>query len=535
MKTIILTCTICTLLVSNTLFSQLEWGVSFGDVFYERSKEILIDNSGNSYMIGEFSGNVDLDPGVGSDVHSTLNSYGGYISKLDPSGNFIWAKSFTSASGVCSVNSFCIDNLGNIYLTGFFSGIVDFDPGSSIVSLNGGIGNGLFILKLDSSGNFIWAKQSSTVANSGNVIGHSIDHDTFGNIVVGGSFSSSQAVDFDPGPGIENLISTGSSLQDIFILKLDSNGDFIWVNKFGGVGDDRYLEIAIDNADNIAATGIFYDTVDFDPSGLIYNLIAPSNDRNVVVLKLDSNGNFVWAGSIGNFAGDYIDPSDIAFDNSNEIVVSGSYAGSIDFDTGASTVIMSSNGATDGFVLKLDAAGNYLWSNTIGGNDQDEVNSIDFDNTNNIYLAGVFMSTVDFDSGTSTSNLTATGVFDGFVLKTNSSGIYMNAFSLGGTGITNPSQIKLDNSGNIFLCGSFSETCDLDPSVGTVSYTSNGDFDSFACKLQSVVSINELELSQKKLVKIVDYLGRECEPVYNQPLIYIFEDGSTQRVYKVNF
>lgn len=531
MKTRILLSSIFTLLVSNMLLSQLQWGISFGGDFYDSSEEIVIDNSGNSYIIGEFKGTVDFDPGIGSDIHTALGTYAGYISKLDPSGNFIWAKPFMSSTpfSACRVNSVCLDDAGNLCLTGNFTGTVDFDPGPSIVDLTAGVSGGMFILKLDPSGGFIWVNQ---VGDGGDVHGYSIKHDSFDNIIIGGVFLSTQPVDFDPGPGITNLISSNADF-DIFVLKLDSNGNFIWVDKFGGPGYDNSTVIAIDDSDDIVVTGIFQDTVDFDPSNLTYDLTAPVNGHNVFVLKLDSNGDFVWAGSIGNIAGDYIEPYDIAFDDLNDVVLSGGYAGTIDIDPGALTVSIASNGATDGFILKLDAAGNYMWAHSIGGSGEDVVTSIDFDNSNNMYSTGYFGSSVDFNSGIGTSIMSASGIVDGFVLKTNTNGDYIDAFSFEGTGATIPFQINLDDFENIHLCGGFTETFDVDPSAATLSFTSNGNYDSFTCKFQSLVSINELEISSKLLVKVVDYLGRECEPVNNKPLIYIFDDGSTQRVIKL--
>lgn len=120
----------------------------------DSSKGISVDDSGNIYTIGNFYGTVDFDPGSGSFY---LTSHGGsdiFISKLDSNGNFVWAKSMGGVSNDSGLG-ISIDNSGNIYTIGSFTGTVDFDPDLGGFNLTGG---GVFFGKLDSYGNFLWAK-----------------------------------------------------------------------------------------------------------------------------------------------------------------------------------------------------------------------------------------------------------------------------------------------------------------------------------------------------------------------------------------
>jgi hypothetical protein len=198
-----------------------------------------------------------------------LTSAGGvniFISKLDASGNFIWAKSMGGLLDSYA-NFIAVDGFGNVYTTGAFYGMADFDPGTGTYNLTSLGNTDIFLSKLDSSGNFIWAKRTgSTQQDQGNCI----IADTLGNIYISGFFTG--IVDFDPGAGIVNLSSAGSA--DIFILKLNTSGNFIWARNLGGSSVDESSSLTSDPFGNIYITGDFQAIADFDPAPGIYNLTS---------------------------------------------------------------------------------------------------------------------------------------------------------------------------------------------------------------------------------------------------------------------
>ncbi|HOZ31121.1 MAG TPA: SBBP repeat-containing protein, partial [Bacteroidales bacterium] len=126
-----------------------------------------------------------------------------------------------------SGNSISTDALGNIYITGSFSGTADFDPSASTYNLTSAGSGDIFIQKLDASGNFVWAKVMGETYDD---IGYSISTDASGNSYITGYFF--ETVDFDPSEGTYNLISVGA--RDIFIQKLDASGNFVWAKAMGG-------------------------------------------------------------------------------------------------------------------------------------------------------------------------------------------------------------------------------------------------------------------------------------------------------------
>ena len=141
--------------------------------------------------------------------------------------------------------------------------------------------------------NFVWAKQMG----GGNFdVGSGVALDGSGNVYTTGFFRGT--ADFDPGAGVFDLTSTSAGFEDIFVSKLDSNGNFVWAKKMGGTGGDGAHSVAVDGSGNVYTTGFFSGTADFDPGPGTFNLTSAGFNA-IFVSKLDSNGNFVWAKQMG--------------------------------------------------------------------------------------------------------------------------------------------------------------------------------------------------------------------------------------------
>uniref|UniRef100_UPI0040490DB3 T9SS type A sorting domain-containing protein n=3 Tax=Flavobacterium sp. TaxID=239 RepID=UPI0040490DB3 len=369
--------------------------------------------------------------------------------------NFEWAKIFgTNVLGGGHGTNVTTDSMGNIYSTGYFNGTFDFDPNENVYNLNSSGTNSIFISKLDSDGNFVWVK--TIIGGSGS----SIQTDLNGNIYVTGYFSGSQ--DFNPNEGFFNLTSVGES-ENIFILKLDSSGNFIWAKSIAGESKYYGDRIRIDSNGYIYTVGVYSGTVDFDPSDdAVFNLTSDGSGLNLFVIKLDSNGGFVWVKTI---VGDFEDlVFSVIVDSFDNIYTTGYYQGTVDFDPSESNFSLSSAGAFDIFIFKLDSLGNFIWAKSIGGVSTDLSTSIDLDTFGNIYCTGFFEGTVDFDPNDSVFNLTSAGQQDGFVLKINSSGNFIWAKKISGSSQVMGLSISVDSYGNIFTTGNMDGIVDFDPS-----------------------------------------------------------------------
>ncbi len=175
---------------------------------------------------------------------------------------------------------------------------------------------------------------------------NSIIVDNGGNVFATGQFALS--ADFDPGSGVYNLTSAGT--DDIFILKLNTNGDFVWAKNMGGAGSDAGLSITLDKENHICTTGGFNQTVDFDPGAGNFDL-SSSGLNDVYVATYDTAGNFLTAVEFGGTGSDF--GLHVAIDAQNNIFVTGGFSGTVDFDPGVGVSDISSDGGSDIFILKL--------------------------------------------------------------------------------------------------------------------------------------------------------------------------------------
>ncbi|MDG1475660.1 MAG: T9SS type A sorting domain-containing protein [Vicingaceae bacterium] len=472
------------LLSSNLLMAQdanYDWSTSFGATAnaQDYSHYIHVDDAGNVYTTGVFYGTIDFDPGAGV-ANLTATIFDVFVSKLDASGNFVWAKNF-GGSSTNTAHSIYVDAAENVYLTGSFNGTIDFDPGTGTNNISTNGNYDIFVSKLDANGDFVWAKSfGSTAADEG----HSISVDAGGNVYTTGGFRGT--VDFNPGAGTNNLVSTNTTQPDIFVSKLDASGNFVWAKSFGGLGLDQGKSIHIDNAGNVYTTGQFVATVDFNPGAGTDNLVS-NGVGDVFVSKLDANGDFVWAKGLGGASSELANSIDV--DASGNVYTTGSFTATADFNPGAGTDNLISNGATDIFISKLDSNGDFVWAKGMGGTDNDLAFSLRIDGAGNAYSTGRFNGTVDFNPGAGTDNLISNGATDIFISKLDVNGDFVWAKSIGGTGSEEGKSIDVDGSGNIYATGSYYNTVDFDPGAGVSNLTSNGSADIFVVKLSCVIDV----------------------------------------------
>lgn len=393
------------------------WAKNIGAVgSITNPRGIAMDITGNVYVTGYYDTIVDFDPGPGIFNLTPNGSNDVFILKLNSTGNFVWAKNFGGSNAGVGPESITIDLAGKIYITGGFGGNVDFDPNAGISNLNSGSTGATFISKLDTSGNFIWAKciTGSSIYNRG----FDIAYDSFGNVYTTGHFWGD--CDFDPGPGTYTLDPPPSQFSDasVFISKLDASGNFIWAKKLGrkpyGVYDG--YSIAIDASDNVYTTGS-YEVGDFDPGPGTYTLSC-SGPYNSFISKLDPSGNFIWAKCVG---GKSVGKS-IAIDAMKNVYTMGTFEYSTDFDPGVGTFSLTgaNNPNPNVFILKLDSIGNFQWAgSSYGYVDCYTSSALSIDAFGNVFATGTIHGSVnDVDLNSATYNLATVGNgTQSFVLK----------------------------------------------------------------------------------------------------------------------
>jgi hypothetical protein len=343
---------------------NFSWAKKFGDGTDEdRGNAITVDAVGNVYTTGSFKGTIDFDPGGGI-ANITADYIDVFISKLDVSGNYVWAK---KVGGVFTDIGYgiVVDEAGYVYTAGHFRGNnCDYDPGPGLFYLNTFGDSDQFVLKLDSSGNFVWARQVTSPAVYFSYA-YSLAVDTSGNIYTTGGFHGT--VDFDPGAGVFNMTAQGYT--DAFVCKLNSSGDFVWSKIIGGCQIDDYgYSIAVDKCGGVYSSGVFQYIGDFDPGTGTYNLQS-AGGTDVYISKLNSAGNFVWAKRVGSGYNDY--GIGVAVDTSGNIYTTGQFEGGVDFDPGTGIYNLTSAGLSDIFVSKLNQS---VWNGSASNTWSDPAN-----------------------------------------------------------------------------------------------------------------------------------------------------------------
>ncbi|WP_395046794.1 T9SS type A sorting domain-containing protein [Flavobacterium sp.] len=453
---------------SITTFAQapaLEWVKQVGSNGNEQLNLNTIDNNGNVFTAGTYTNSGNL-----------------VITKYDTNGLVLWTKTI---GGNVKPADIKVDPVGNIILVGEFSSLVDFDPSSSAV-FNLGIQNVTsplfnFILKLDTSGNFIYAKEIGGTPRS-------ICIDAGENIYLTGTFSNSK--DFDPSPTITNNFTSFDGYS-IFITKLNNNAQFVWnkvigkttasTSGFGYCGGNKIMN---DANNNVVVTGHFSDDVDFDPGTgtAAYTSGGTAHTRNPFVLKLNVAGDFVWAKFFNS--NEMSESNDMDFDSNGNIYTTGTARGFMDFDSGSGTLYLSHSYQVIPYVSKMDTNGNIIWAKQIFATDNGvDLNSIQIDDNGNIFSFGRFKHTVSYNTTTGSGTATTAGftVYNVFLTALNASGNLVSFNHFGGSDMTFPNKMILKNN-NIYVSGFFSNNVDFDFSATVNSLTSVGMRDNYIAK-----------------------------------------------------
>lgn len=397
------------------------------------------------------------------------------MSNFVASQTFEWAKKIGGMDND-EISAITSDNAGNIYVIGKFASTADFDPSPALYHQTS---QGLFdayVAKYNDQGALIWAKQFMGL---GAVQGTAIIVDNSGNVYAGGAFEGT--ADFDPANAVAyNLTSNGA--DDAFVVKLDTDGNFVWANSFGGTSYDAVSKLALDQSGNLVVGGSFVGSnVDFDPSGAV-NTLSSNGSADIYILKLNSAGNYITAFNLGSFSSEYI--SGLAIDASNNMIITGTFSQTVNFNPSGTSVLLTSNGSDDVFICKYDFQDLLLWVKQIGGIEQELSVGLTISPTGNIYIAGQFYGDCDIDPGASVTNFSPTpGYGNSYVLCLDLSGNYVWARNIGGTHFTEAMCLDIDANENVYLSGKFRGTVTLDANYGTI-----GQRDVFVYKLNETGS-----------------------------------------------
>ena len=357
---------------------------------------IALDINGQVYITGRYSGT----PNFGSYALPATYQYSTniFVAKLDPSGNWLWA-SWAGGNGWNWGKSIAV--MGNgCFVTGSNDNMTVFGTHP----LNN---RGIFVAKLDLNGSWIWAS-GGTCENS---LGNAIIADAGGNCYLTGDFRG--AASFWPTPDngpMLYLYSNDPEYQDLFVAKTDTNGNWLWAVRAGGLGDSEYNDsgkgIGLDSAANVYVTGDFVSLADFGP----YNLYSPDYTTDAFIAKLDTNGNWLWARRAGGTGEDR--GNGLSVDGAGNCYITGNFQGPADF---GSSLLDPGPNLSAIYAARLDSSGNWSWAVCAVTGDYYsgplEANAIANDGAGNCFAVGWFNGTACFGSHNLTSTVTSSDVF----------------------------------------------------------------------------------------------------------------------------
>lgn len=470
-------------LVSNSSYCQtLDWAISMGGSSAELAHVVKTDSKNNVCVAGWHRGTVDFNPGSGTNNITVIGKQNLYIAKYEPGGKYIWAIGLKGRWG--DITDMVLDANDNIYITGWIEGTADFDPSSSVFNITPVGAWDCFLAKYNSNGVLQWAfKIGSTYRD----IGDGLTVDASNNIYLTGALGG--AADFNPGNGTSVLTSRGS--YDAFVAKYSSSGTHIWSVQSGGSGEDFGRDISLANNGDVIATGYFSANAKFNTSGSSINITAKGG-TDIFLTKYDQNsGALIWAKAIGSLADDR--GNAVAVDGSNNVLISGEYSGTADFNPSSATNNLTNSGSTDFFIAKYSSSGNYLWANGFGSTGKDESTDLIVNSSNEIFVTGRFEQSVDFDPSNNSLLRRSNGLGDFYIAQYSSSGKYLWAQSFGSK--DDDLCHSLHYSANkLYSAGYFMNTVDFDPGTKVYNRISSGSNDIFVQKFSFCQDLKRTEI-----------------------------------------
>lgn len=355
------------------LYHSSNWATKVIGARNERGTHMDVDSSGNSYICGSFSHTATFGSTTLTNT-GTIGELDGFVCKLNSAGAIQWVAQ-AGGSETVQMLGISVDASGNIIVCGWFKGTITF---GSITVVSTGTSD-LFVAKLNSDGVFQWVTQTSG-ASAISEIGQGIDTDDAGNCYVTGYFNGTATFG-------TTTLSFAGGLDDIFIAKLNSAGVFQWAVSAGGTASDRGVSIAVDATGNSYITGFFNGTATFGTTTLVS---AGSSD--IFVAQLDPTGAWQWAVKAGGAAADQV--LSIAVDSGSNCYISGIITTSGTQTAVFGSTVLTSNGAADAFIAKLNPFGTWQWAVNFGGTGSDQGLVITVDSADNVYIAGIYQSSI---------------------------------------------------------------------------------------------------------------------------------------------
>ena len=398
--------------MASTIIMAPDWSARIAGTGADEGNSVCMDTSGNSYVLGRFTGSTTTNPlsiynrdktktlpDLSASTTSSPSSI--FLAKYDTSGSALWRLRIGTALGGVSANTFpysmTIDNSNNLIIAATFAAnspaTIYNTSDVSMVTLTTNSQTTGFIAKINPNGQSVfWTKRFFSIFSSG-INPYSVKVDSQNNVYITGRYNVNMTID-----GTATALSIISG-TDTFIIKYDSAGTYKWATAIGNTGTDVGYKVAVDKNDNILITGAYNATLNiYDVSQVTFTRsttvartlsISSAATNDIFIVKYNTLGISQWATRIGGTGADIA--YSVYVDNSNNIIIGGNYA------TAAATFY--SVGDISGLTLpvpttstallgKYDTNGTFLWGTRIGSSPSSARTGYNVvtDSQNNIYI-----------------------------------------------------------------------------------------------------------------------------------------------------
>jgi len=374
---------------------QRIWARHAGGKEDDDSYALHISDDGYCYLTGSFADTAYFEDDTVICVDENIFYYDIFIAKYTLNGHLVWVEQageafWDEAFGICS------DDEGNIFITGSYWGTCKFDD----ITLSGLFGSGatdgfdIFVAKYDAAGNALWAKR---MVERGWDRGSDVASDPSGNCYVTGGFQTALLLGGFGGPSLTP--TGGSGDEDAFLVKYDTDGNYIWKTSGGSISFDQARALTVASDNSIYVTGLFSDTATFDTT----HQIISHGLTDAFLAKYDSTGDLLWLRGAGSAADD--GANDVITDSEGNAYICGYFGGVAHFDD-----LQVIGGGM--FIAKYNANGHIVWVKQI--NEVDNLaKSLTLMSDGDLALTGVFENAATFGSTT----LNGEGQYDVFITK----------------------------------------------------------------------------------------------------------------------
>ena len=362
--------------------------------------------------------------------------------------------------GRSSGGAIATDAGGNVYVTGHFGRTIDFDPGPGVADLTATGTSDAFVASYDAFGVFRWAFGINGYFED---FGYDIAVGPTGSIYVTGAFQGAN-VDFDPGPD-ELPLSSVNAARSAFVAAYSTDGELEHAFVFGSsIGAEAY-SLAIDNDNNVCVVGRFQGTIDLAPGPTVFELTQDQGWGGFLACYGEEAA-IRFGRKLPAYA------NGVAVDSEGNVFITGYFGGEAEFAPGV-TLIGHGNTNADLFVAGYDPTGDLRFAVGAGGGHDDVGKSISTDAAGNVFIAGYFSESVDFDPEPPERILTSNGGRDIVLASYSPEGALRFAVGFGGTSNDEAYHVEADDPGNSFIGGYFARAVDFDPSAATYELSAN--------------------------------------------------------------